>query len=88
MSLGIPSPSDWSRPSYVWLKFVMRAASKKGTLNIENECTTSKLFALKFPVLIAFAIDAVISTWHPMVESITFNTIATPNALLCIRTCR
>jgi hypothetical protein len=44
-----------------------------------------KELALKFPVLIAFAIEVGISTWHLKANS-RFITIATPNTFDCFRT--
>ncbi len=55
---------------------------------MENGCAIWRLFARKLPVLIVFAMDVVISTSQPMVESKTFSIIAALRALDSFRTCR
>lgn len=71
-------PSDFNKSNAVWLKHDMWEASIYGMLNIKNRWADWRLFALKFPVLLVFAMTVVISTWQPIVDSIMFKTIATP----------
>ncbi len=50
---------------------------------MEKVWATKSEFALKLPVLIAFAMVVGTSTWHHLIESSIFITIATPNAFDC-----
>jgi hypothetical protein len=55
---------------------------------MENGCATCNEFALKFLVLIAFAMEVVISTWHPIVDKRTLIIMAAPRDLFCFRICK
>jgi len=62
----------------------MFAASMYGTLKKEKEWATSREFARKYPVLIAFAMVVGTSTWQPRIKSSIFITMATPRAFDCL----
>ncbi len=44
--------------------------------------------APKFPVFIAFAMEVVTLTWHPIVDNSMLIIIVTPSDLFCFRICR